>query len=114
MSNRIQHGNQQGFYLSFFLDKKRNKKILIDIYYFFKGIRESAISRLTDNFGNNVRLSRYILESIITLKTAFELIESFCTSTNLITSPLEYGRSLRLLFYQNSLRPKETLRFYIT
>ena len=28
-----------------------------------------------DNFGNNVRLSRYILESILTLKTAKNLLK---------------------------------------
>lgn len=42
----------EGF-LSFFFIKKETKK-----------------SRLTDNFGNNVRLSCYILESILTIKTA--------------------------------------------
>jgi len=39
--------------LSFFLDKKRNKKI-----------------KAAQNFGNNVRLNRYILENIGTINIA--------------------------------------------
>ena len=38
-----------GFDMSFFLDEKRNKKI-----------------KAAQNFGNNVRLNRYILENIVT------------------------------------------------
>lgn len=42
-----------------------------EVYFLFFLIKkETKKSRLTDNFRNNVRLSRYILGSIVTLKTA--------------------------------------------
>jgi len=37
--------------------------------------KETKKSRLTDNFGNNVRLSHYILENILTVKTAFNFLK---------------------------------------
>ena len=39
--------------------------------------KETKKSRLTDNFGNNVRLNRYILGSIVTLKSIFWLNKLF-------------------------------------
>ena len=44
-------------------------------YLFFLIKKETKKSRLTDNFGNTVRLSRYILESILTLKTAMSKLK---------------------------------------
>ena len=44
-------------------------------FLFFLIKKETKKSRLTDNFRNNVRLSRYILESILTIKTALYLLK---------------------------------------
>jgi hypothetical protein len=46
-------------------------------YLFFLIKKETKKSRLTDNFRNNVRLSRYILESILTIKTALNFLQHY-------------------------------------
>ena len=59
----------------------------IFIYLFFLIKKETKKSRLTDNFGNNVQLSRYILESILTLKTAFNYLKD-CTGQQTVLRAL--------------------------
>ena len=54
----------------------------VSIYLFFLIKKETKKSRLTDNFGNNLRLSRYILGSIITLKTALRFKNLFNCQEN--------------------------------
>ena len=68
------------FFRCFYIMSNRLSKLLpvtLMFYLFFLIKKETKKSRLTDNFGNNVRLSRYILECILTLKTALNFLKDY-------------------------------------
>jgi len=50
---------------------------LNDSYLFFLIKKETKKIKASDNFGNNVRLNRYILESILTFKTVLNCMKHY-------------------------------------